>query len=78
VVDFLQTAHETEERYTVRDGINIARYAIKRLVERGERLTLEQRNERIVGYMKEAATMILDPNAARYFSESLDAGDDEE
>ena len=78
VVDFLQTAHETEERYTVRDGINIARYAIKRLVERGERLTLEQRNERIVGYMKEAATMILDAHAARYFSESLDAGDDEE
>lgn len=77
VVDFLQTAHETEERYTVRDGINIARYALKRLVERGERLTLAQRNERIVGYMKEAATMILDPNAARYFSESLDAGDDE-
>ena len=78
VVDFLQTAHETEERYTVRDGINIARYALKRLVERGERLTLEQRNERIVGYMKEAAIMILDAHAARYFSESLDAGDDEE
>lgn len=78
VVDFLQTAHETEERYTVRDGINITRYALKRLVERGERLTLEQRNERIVGYMKEAATMILDAHAARYFSESLDAGDDEE
>jgi MoxR-like ATPase len=78
VVDFLQTAHETEERYSVRDGINIARYALKRLVEKGERLTLEQRNARIVDYMKEAATMILDPNAARYFSESLDADDDEE
>jgi MoxR-like ATPase len=78
VVDFLQTAHETEERYTVRDGINIARYALKRLVERGERLTLEQKNERIVGYMKESAVMILDANAARYFSESLDAADEEE
>jgi MoxR-like ATPase len=78
VVNFLQAAHETEERYSVRDGINIARYALKRLVERGERLTLEQRNERIVDYMKEAATMILDANAARYFSESLDAEDDEE
>jgi MoxR-like ATPase len=78
VVDFLQTAHETEERYTVRDGINIARYALKRLVERGERLTLEQKNERIIGYMKESAIMILDANAARYFSESLDAADDEE
>jgi MoxR-like ATPase len=29
VVDFLQRAHEAEERYTVRDGINVARYAIK-------------------------------------------------
>jgi MoxR-like ATPase len=29
VVDFLQRAHEADERYTVRDGINVARYAIK-------------------------------------------------
>src|SRR5499426_404614 len=29
VTDFLQAAHEADERYTVRDGINIARYAIK-------------------------------------------------
>src|SRR5450759_2297328 len=29
VVDFLQLAHAADERYTVRDGINIARYAIK-------------------------------------------------
>ena len=32
VIDFLQSAHRAEERYTVRDGINIARFAIK-LVE---------------------------------------------
>ena len=31
VTDFLQAAHEAEERYTARDGINIARYALKRL-----------------------------------------------
>ncbi|MBJ7449545.1 MAG: AAA family ATPase [Parachlamydiales bacterium] len=31
VVDFLQRAHQHMERYTVRDGINIARYAAKRL-----------------------------------------------
>jgi MoxR-like ATPase len=78
VVDFLQSAHETEERYSVRDGINIARYALKRLVEKGERLTLAQRNARIVHHMKEAAAMILDANASAYFSESLDADDDEE
>lgn len=29
VTDFLQNAHAAEERYTVRDGINIARYASK-------------------------------------------------
>lgn len=29
VTDFLQQAHSNEERYTVRDGINIARFAMK-------------------------------------------------
>jgi MoxR-like ATPase len=29
VVEFLQRAHEAEEKYTVRDGINVARYALK-------------------------------------------------
>jgi len=29
IVDFLQKAHRKDERYTVRDGINIARYAGK-------------------------------------------------
>jgi hypothetical protein len=29
VTDFLQQAHEADERYTVRDGINIGRFAIK-------------------------------------------------
>ena len=29
VADFLQLAHAADERYSVRDGINIARYAIK-------------------------------------------------
>ncbi|MCH9626580.1 MAG: hypothetical protein S4CHLAM2_02040 [Chlamydiales bacterium] len=31
VVSFLQKAHASQEAYTVRDGINIARYAAKRL-----------------------------------------------
>jgi MoxR-like ATPase len=34
VVDFLQLAHASDEGYTVRDGINIARYALK-LARRG-------------------------------------------
>jgi len=31
VVDFLQKAHQNQENYTIRDGINIARYAAKRI-----------------------------------------------
>jgi MoxR-like ATPase len=29
VTDFLQLAHSADERYTVRDGINVARFAMK-------------------------------------------------
>jgi MoxR-like ATPase len=29
VTDFLQAAHEADERYTARDGINLARFALK-------------------------------------------------
>ena len=72
VVDFLQAAHEADERYSVRDGINIARYAMKRLVEKGEKLTSESRRLRMVDYMKEAASVILDSTAAQYFGEILD------
>lgn len=31
VVNFLQRAHASQENYTIRDGINIARYAAKRI-----------------------------------------------
>jgi MoxR-like ATPase len=31
VTDFLQRSHQADERYTVRDGVNIARYALKLL-----------------------------------------------
>lgn len=71
VVDFLQTAHEADERYSVRDGINIARYALKRLVNSGERLTSTDRRRRIAAYMKEAAFMVLDANAAEYFEDII-------
>ena len=36
VVDFLQRAHHHGERYTVRDGINVARYALKLMKGNGE------------------------------------------
>jgi MoxR-like ATPase len=72
VADFLETAHEADERYSVRDGINIARYALKRVTEKGEQPTFADRKERTIVYMKEAAAMILDATAARYFERILD------
>jgi MoxR-like ATPase len=36
VVDFLQRSHRSGERYTVRDGINVARYALKLVKGNGE------------------------------------------
>jgi len=42
VTDFLQTAHSNEERYTVRDGINIARYATKLRAVEESRLALRE------------------------------------
>lgn len=72
VVDFLQAAHDADERYSVRDGINIARYALKRLVESGEKMTSTERKERTMDYMKESAAMILDPVAAEYFQDEID------
>jgi MoxR-like ATPase len=35
VVNFLQRAHASDENYTIRDGINIARYAAKRIKSLG-------------------------------------------
>jgi MoxR-like ATPase len=75
VVDFLQSAHEADERYSVRDGINIARYALKMLVESGEKLSQNSGKDKIMGYMKDAAFMILDSNAARIFEEGMDDGE---
>jgi MoxR-like ATPase len=77
VVEFLQGAHDADERYSVRDGINIARYALKRLVESRERLTAVDRKRRTIQYLKEGASMILDTTAAEYFRDVMDAMDEE-
>jgi len=72
VVNFLQAAHEADERYSVRDGINIARYALKRLMaDKGEG---NIRSDKL-GYLKEAASMILDKEALRYFVEVIIDGE---
>jgi MoxR-like ATPase len=78
VVEFLQAAHEADERYSVRDGINIARYALKRLVESRERLTSTDREKRMAQYLKEASSMILDTTAFEYFKALIDDIDQEE
>jgi MoxR-like ATPase len=48
VTRFLQSAHAADERYTVRDGINIARYALKKLGSRDEGLAEALRSAVIV------------------------------
>ena len=76
VVDFLQAAHQAEERYSVRDGINIARYALKRLRSDGDGLS-GIRRERLLQYMREAASMVLEESAAEYFHIMLEEDEDE-
>ena len=73
VVGFLQAAHGADERYSVRDGINIARYALKRFARDvgGQETAGEPKRTKAV-YLKEAASMILDATAAEYFKELLD------
>lgn len=57
VVNFLQGAHEADEIYTVRDGINIARYAAKRI--RSEGLSIEDA-------LEEAVAMTLGEELVQY------------
>ncbi len=57
VVDFLQRSHEAEERYTVRDGINVARYALK-LLSQGE--------VDVKGSLRKGFLMILGEEALPY------------
>ena len=62
VVGFLQRAHKADESYTVRDGINVARYALKlgrRAPERGPR-------ESMTDLVARAVRMILGEEAVGY------------
>ena len=76
VVDFLQIAHEANERYTARDGINIARYALKRLFKDRPSHQSEPAKEGIIAGLKEAASMILDEDAAGYFAALIETDGD--
>ena len=56
VVDFLQQAHHSGERHTVRDGINVARYALK--------LMAVQKQNSLLAY-KTSLKMVLGEEAIR-------------
>jgi MoxR-like ATPase len=58
VTEFLQAAHEADERFTARDGINIARYALKRLKD-GAPDTTE-------AALRDAVERVLGADALRY------------
>ncbi len=67
VVDFLQAAHDADERFSVRDGINIARYALKRLAKKHEQSPEKIRKNEMLQYLNLSASMILDTAAAEFF-----------
>ncbi len=72
VVDFLQAAHDADERYSVRDGINIARYALKRLAKEQDQLPKDVQKKETMKYLKWSASMILDPTVSGYFENIID------
>lgn len=57
VVAFLQRAHNSNENYTVRDGINVARYAAKRMS------SLKASKENFESIMRQAIVMTLGDEA---------------
>lgn len=60
VIDFLQKAHAHQENYTIRDGINIARYAAKRIQ------SLKLAPKESDGILREAVLMTLGDEALSY------------
>ncbi|WP_213106596.1 AAA family ATPase [Candidatus Protochlamydia amoebophila] len=60
VVNFLQKAHTNRENYTIRDGINIARYAAKRIK------SLNGNRGNIENLLREAILMTLGDEALIY------------
>lgn len=63
VVNFLQRAHARNENYTVRDGINIARYAAKRIK------SLNGNANNINNLLQQAIVMTLGDEALAYVVE---------
>jgi MoxR-like ATPase len=68
VVSFLQLAHAADERYTVRDGINIARYALKSCAQAEARGTRRE----VKDALEQAVELTLGPEARRYLDEQAE------
>lgn len=74
VVNFLQLAHAADERYTVRDGINIARYALKLLKAPEGKHPLRLVSDRnghneMFNALQRAILLTLSEEALRYLQE---------
>lgn len=75
VVNFLQLAHAADERYTVRDGINIARYALKLMsaANNGSHLQLVStktaNNTDTLDVLSKAVRLTLGEEAQQYLRE---------
>lgn len=62
VVNFLQNAHGNHEKYTIRDGINIARYAAKRIQSLGVKGSYDS-------LLRQAIVMTLGDEALAYITD---------
>jgi MoxR-like ATPase len=76
VVNFLQLAHLADERYTVRDGINITRYALKLLktpekLKRLQVVSSSKGNEKnkMIKKLRQAVSFILGEDALVYLQD---------
>ena len=65
VVQFLQRAHLQNENYTIRDGINIARFAAKRL----QKKAMTSRDKE--GILRQAIFMTLGDGAMSYIDQNI-------
>jgi MoxR-like ATPase len=65
VVNFLQLAHAADERYTVRDGINVARYALK---TQAQAKRSNRPEPAMPDAVRESIEMILGNEALRYLA----------
>lgn len=66
VVAFLQRAHAADERYTVRDGINVARYALKRVHSPQSAVAAD-------AALRESLLAVLGEEALRYVPDAADS-----